>query len=68
MAGLAEALAEVTADKKARGKADKRYVAFSTAEWDALEAAHGKRIEPVDVKKLVQAIFSGRFNLTAGKK
>ena len=66
--GLAEVLTELSVDKKAKGKADKKYVSFSIAEWTELEAKHGKTIEPVDVKKLVQAIFSGRFQITSAKK
>lgn len=66
--GLYEALTEVSAEKKARGKATIKYVSFTIAEWDALEAKHGKKIDPVDVKKLVLAIFEGKYALSSAKK
>lgn len=65
---LLDVLAEVSADKKVRGKAEKRYVAFNTAEWEGMEAKYGKKIDPVDVKKLILGIFEGRFSVTAPKK
>jgi hypothetical protein len=66
--GLADVLAEVSADKKAKGKSEVRYVSFKTAEWSEMESKYGKTIDPVDVKKLVQGIFSGRFQVVAAKK
>ena len=66
--GLADVLAEVSADKRAKGKAETRSVAFKIAEWDEMEAKYGKKIDPVDVKKLVMGIFNGRFQVVAAKK
>lgn len=66
--GLADVLAEVVADKKAKGKSENRNVTFKTVEWTEMESKYGKTIDPVDVKKLVQGIFSGRFQVVAAKK
>ena len=66
--GLADVLAEVNADKKEKGKSTVRYVSFQIKEWDEMEAKYGKKLDPVDVKKLVQGIFLGRFNVVSAKK
>jgi hypothetical protein len=66
--GLTDVLAELTSEKKAKGKSEVRYVSFKIAEWDEMEGKYGKKIDPVDVKKLVQGIFSGRFQVVAAKK
>lgn len=66
--GLVDVLAEVSAERKEKGKAEIKYVSFKTAEWTDMEAKYGKTINPVDVKKLVIGIFSGRFNVVAAKK
>jgi hypothetical protein len=65
--GLMDVLAEVSADKKAKGKSDVRYVSFKITEWDEMESKFGKKLDPVDVKKLVQGIFLGRFNVVSAK-
>ena len=65
---LADVLAEVGADKKAKGKSETRNVSFKNTEWAEMESKYGKTIDPVDVRKLVQGIFSGRFQVVAVKK
>ena len=65
--GLLEALTEVAGEKKAKGKASVKYVSFTIAEWESMEAKHGKKIDPVDVKKLVLAIFEGKYTINAAK-
>jgi hypothetical protein len=65
---ITDVLAELTSEKKAKGKSEVRYVSFKTAEWDEMESKYGKKLDPVDVKKLVQGIFLGRFNVVSAKK
>jgi hypothetical protein len=60
---LGDVLATLQADKKEKKTAEKRYVSFTAAEWGEMEAAYGKKIDPADVKKLVQGIFKGVFSV-----
>lgn len=55
---LNDVLSDLQADKKEKKSADKKYVSFLKAEWEEMEKAYGKTIEPNDVKKLIQGIFS----------
>ena len=64
---LGDVLAGLQADKKEKKEAGKRYVAFVAAEWADMEKAYGKKIDPVDVKKLIQAIFTGVVVITKAK-
>jgi hypothetical protein len=61
---LTDVLASLQADKKEKKAAEKRYVSFSAAEWGEMESAYGKKIDPADVKKLIQGIFKGAFSVT----
>ena len=61
---LGDVLSALQADKKEKKAAEKRYVAFSASEWAEMEAAYGKKIDPADVKKLVQGIFKGTFTVS----
>ncbi len=64
---LADVLGEVSAEKKEKKAADKKYVTFTIEEWRALEAKQGKEINPMDVKKIIIGIFEGRFNVSVVK-
>lgn len=65
---LIDVLSEVTAEKKEKKQADKKYVTFTIEEWKALEAKQGKEINPLDVKKIIIGIFEGRFSVSVVKK
>lgn len=65
---LIDVLSEVTAEKKEKKQADKKYVTFTIEEWKALEAKQGKGINPLDVKKIIIGIFEGRFSVSVVKK
>lgn len=65
---LFDALNTIKAEKPEKGKAAKKYVAFTIEEWSELEKAYGKTIDPVDVKKLIQAIFGGTLDVRPIKK
>lgn len=65
---LGDVLSALQADKKEKKSAEKRYVAFNAAEWTEMEAAYGKKIDPADVKKLVQGIFKGAFSVSKSSK
>ena len=64
---LFDVLSEVRADEKPKKGADKKYVTFSMDEWKVMEAAHGKEINPTDVKKIITGIFGGKFNVSVVK-
>ena len=68
MAPVNDVMDGIMGEVKAKGKGDKRYVAFSLKEWQDMEAAYGKTIQPTNVKKLVQGIFTGRYNVGPVKK
>lgn len=63
-----DVLGLLQAEKKEKKSAEKRYVAFNSAEWTEMETAYGKKIDPADVKKLVQGIFKGAFSVNAAAK
>jgi hypothetical protein len=65
---LGDVLAGLQADKKEKKSAEKRYVAFTGVEWGEMEATYGKKIDPADVKKLVQGIFKGAFTVSKSGK
>jgi hypothetical protein len=64
---LFDVLNEVSAEKKAKKPADKKYVTFTLEEWKNLEAKQGKEINPMDVKQIIIGIFEGRFNVSVVK-
>lgn len=65
---LLDVMSDVTADKKEKKAADKKYVSFSKEEWSGMEAKQGKEINPVDVKKIILGIFEGRYSISVAKK
>jgi hypothetical protein len=65
---LIDVLSDVTADKKEKKAADKKYVTFTSEEWKGMEAKQGKEINPTDVKKIVLGIFEGRYSVSVAKK
>lgn len=65
---LLDVLADVSADKKEKKTAEKKYVQFSIEEWKGMESKQGKSIEPAEVKKLILGIFEGRYNVSVAKK
>lgn len=65
---LTDVLADVSADKKDKKAAEKKYVQFSIEEWRAMETKQGKSLEPAEVKKLILGIFEGRYNVSVIKK
>ena len=64
---LLDVMNEVTATKKEKKAADKKYVTFTLEEWAKMEAAHGKAIQPNDIKSIVVGVFEGRFNISVPK-
>lgn len=65
--GLMDVMADITADKPEKKKAEKKYVSFSAEEWASLETKQGKKIDPADVKKLILGVFEGRYSLNVAK-
>lgn len=65
---LGDVFADLSVDKPAKKGADKKYVSFSLEEWKALEAKQGAEINPVDIKKMVIGIFSGKYSISVVKK
>ena len=61
---LTDVLGEITADKKEKKAADKKYVSFSAEEWKGMETKQGKKIDPQDVKKLILGVFEGRYSVS----
>lgn len=66
--GLGDVFAAISAEKKESAEPKKKNVSFDIEEWNAMEAKHGKRIEPAQIKALVLGVFDGRFTITANNK
>ncbi len=64
---LNDVLSDLQADKKEKKTADKKYVSFLKEEWAEMEKTYGKSIEPNDVKKLIQGIFSKQIAVSKVK-
>ncbi len=64
MAGIAEVIAGLIPEAKAKKAAEKKYVQFSAAEWAEMEANGGGKLSPAQVKALVKALFSGKVKLS----
>jgi hypothetical protein len=65
---LQDVMADVVSEKKEKKSAEKRYVAFSSTEWAGMETKQGRKIDPVDVKKLILGIFEGRYQVAVKNK
>ena len=61
--GLAGVLDSIVTEKKE--KADgKHYIPFLHSEWVALEAQAGRKLEPKDLKLMINNIFNGSLVLS----
>ena len=65
--GVNDILSSLQAEKPEKKAAGKRYVSFSAEEWDGMEKTYGKKIDPADVKRIVEGIFKGVFLIGRSK-
>jgi hypothetical protein len=61
--GLAGVLDSIVTEKKEKAES-KHYIPFSHSEWVALEAQAGRKLEPKDLKLMINNIFNGALVLT----
>ena len=61
--GLAGVLDSIVTEKKEKTES-KHYIPFSHTEWVALEAQAGRKLEPKDLKLMINNIFNGSLVLT----
>lgn len=61
--GLAGVLDAIVTEKKEKGES-KHYIPFSHTEWVALEAQAGRKLEPKDLKLMINNIFNGSLVLS----
>lgn len=61
--GLAGVLDSIVTEKKEKTES-KHYIPFSHSEWGALEAQAGRKLEPKDLKLMINNIFNGSLVLS----
>ncbi len=61
--GLAGVLDSIVTEKKEKTES-KHYIPFAHSEWVALEAQAGRKLEPKDLKLMINNIFNGSLVLT----
>lgn len=61
--GLAGVLDSIVTEKKEKTES-KHYIPFFHTEWVALEAQAGRKLEPKDLKLMINNIFNGSLVLT----
>lgn len=61
--GLAGVLDSIVTEKKERTES-KHYIPFLHSEWVALEAQAGRKLEPKDLKLMINNIFNGSLVLS----
>jgi len=61
--GLAGVLDSIVTEKKEKAES-KHYIPFSHTEWSKLEAQAGRKLEPKDLKLMLNNIFNGSLVLS----
>lgn len=64
---LLDVLQDANADAKEKKKGDKKYVTFSLKEWGEMEAMYKGPINPLEAKKVLYGIFTGKYNVSVNK-
>lgn len=64
---ISDVMATITAEGKEKKEPTRKTVAFELDEWKAMEAKHGKAIEPIHIKTLVLKIFAGELTVSKTK-
>jgi hypothetical protein len=60
---IGDVMATLVKEKKEKGES-KHYIPFNSKEWAKLEEQAGSKLEPKDLKALIEGIFSGQLKVS----